>query len=106
MIGADHRFTKKRIFASPGFRSVEGACRTVEGYEAMHAIRKGQVRWVAKGDPVAQRHFIHKVFGIAAPHQQRAYAPSRPAICNRSENSSELVRKMVLQIAVQEFWRL
>src|SRR3982751_3456633 len=26
----------------------------IAGYEAMHAIRKGQVRWVAKGDPVAQ----------------------------------------------------
>jgi hypothetical protein len=46
--------------------SVEGACRTIEGYEAMHAIRKGQVRWVAKGDPVAQRQFIHTIFGIAA----------------------------------------
>jgi hypothetical protein len=52
---AGHRFIKKRITASLGFRSVEGACRTIEGYEAMHAIRKGQVRWVAKGDPVAQR---------------------------------------------------
>ena len=41
-------------------------CRTIEGYEAMHAIRKGQVRWVAKGDPVAQRQFIHTIFGIAA----------------------------------------
>jgi transposase, IS6 family len=49
-----------------GFRSVEGARRTIEGYEAMHATRKGQVRWVARGDPVAQRQFIHTAFGIAA----------------------------------------
>ena len=66
IIEQDHRFIKKRITASLGFRSVEGACRTIEGYEAMHAIRKGQVRWVAKGDPVAQRQFIHTIFGIAA----------------------------------------
>jgi IS6 family transposase len=66
VIEQDHRFIKKRITASLGFRSVEGACRTIEGYEAMHAIRKGQVRWVAKGDVVAQRHFIHTIFGIAA----------------------------------------
>jgi transposase, IS6 family len=33
---------------------------------AMFAIRKGQVRWVAKGDAVAQRQFIHSTFGIAA----------------------------------------
>ena len=57
---------KKRIAASLGFRSTEGACRTIEGYEAMHAIRKGQVRWVAKGDAVAQWQFIHSIFGIAA----------------------------------------
>jgi len=66
IIEQDHRFIKKRITASLGFRSVEGACRTIEGYEAMHAIRKGQVRWVAKGDPLAQRQFIHTIFGIAA----------------------------------------
>jgi transposase-like protein len=44
IIEQDPRFIKKRITASLGFRSVEGACRTIEGYEAMHAIRKGQVR--------------------------------------------------------------
>jgi len=66
IIEQDHRFIKKRIMASLGFRSAEGAWRTIQGYEAMHAIRKGQVRWVAKGDPVAQRQFIHSVFSIAA----------------------------------------
>ena len=66
IIEQDHRFIKKRITASLGFRSVEGAWRTIEGYEAMHAIRKGQIRWVAKGDPVAQRQFIHIIFGVAA----------------------------------------
>src|SRR5262249_23134575 len=52
--------------ASQGFRSAEGARRTIEGYEAMHAIRKGQIRWVGKGDAVGQRQFIHTIFGIAA----------------------------------------
>src|SRR5581483_11524326 len=66
VIEQDHRFIKKRITASLGFRSAEGACRTIEGYEAMHAIRKGQVRWVAKGDPVGQQQFIHTIFGVAA----------------------------------------
>jgi len=66
VIEQDHRFIKKRIAASLGFRSVDGAWRTIEGYEAMHAIRKGQVRWVAKGDAIAQRQFIHTIFGIAA----------------------------------------
>jgi hypothetical protein len=66
IIEQDHRFIKKRITASLGFRSVEDACRTIEGSEAMHAIRKGQVRWVAKGDPIAQRQFIHIIFGVVA----------------------------------------
>ena len=66
IIEQDHRFIKKRITASLGFRSAEGAWRTIEGYEAMHAIRKGQIRWLAKGDVVGQRRFIHALLGIAA----------------------------------------
>ena len=66
VIEQDHRFIKKRITASQGFRSAEGAWRTIEGYEAMHAIRKGQIRWVGKGDAVGQRQFIHTIFRIAA----------------------------------------
>jgi transposase-like protein len=66
IIEQDHRFIKKRVTASLDSESVEGACRTIEGYEAMHTIRKRQVRWVAKGDTIAQRQFIHKIFGIAA----------------------------------------
>jgi len=44
VIERDHSFIKKRITASLGFWSVECACRTIEGYEAMRPIRKGQVR--------------------------------------------------------------
>jgi hypothetical protein len=32
----------------------------------MHMIRKGQIRWLAKGDVVGQIRFIHQVYGIAA----------------------------------------
>jgi transposase, IS6 family len=66
VIEQDHRFIKKRIAASLGFRSGDGAWRTIEGYEAMHMIRKGQVRWLAQGDGIGQRQFIHGLFGIAA----------------------------------------
>ena len=52
IIEQDHRFIKKRIVANLGFRSAEGALRTIDGYEAMHVIRKGQIRWLAKGDVV------------------------------------------------------
>ena len=66
MLEQDHRFVKKRIAASLWFRSVDGALRTIEGYEAMNMIRKGQIRWLAKGDTVGQLRFIERVFGIAA----------------------------------------
>jgi IS6 family transposase len=46
--------------------SAEGAWRTIAGYEAMYMIRKGQIRWLAKGDVVGQHQFIHTLFGIAA----------------------------------------
>ena len=62
----DHRFIKKRIAASLGFRSVDGALRTIQGYEAMNKIRKGQIRWLAKGEVVEQIRFINQTFGIAA----------------------------------------
>jgi len=66
IIEQDRRFIKKRIAASLWFRSAEAAMRTIEGYEAMHLIRKGQIRWLPKGDVVGQRQFIHTLFGIAA----------------------------------------
>src|SRR5215472_2277995 len=62
----DHRFLKRRMAASLWFRSVDGAIRTIAGYEAMNIIRKGQVRWLAKGDIPGQVRFIESVFGIAA----------------------------------------
>jgi hypothetical protein len=66
VVEKDHRFIKKRIAASLGFRSVQGALNTIDGYEAMHMIRKGQVRWLAKGDVLGQRAFIRCLFGVAA----------------------------------------
>ena len=50
----DHRFVKKRIAASLWFGTGETAVRTIAGYEAMNMIRKGQVRWVGKGDVLGQ----------------------------------------------------
>jgi IS6 family transposase len=66
IVEQDHRFIKKRIAASLWFRSVEGAVQTVAGYEAMHAIRKGQIRWLPKGDVVGQIQFIQRILGLAA----------------------------------------
>jgi hypothetical protein len=58
--------TRTAFGANLWFRSAEGAMQTVAGYEAMHAIRKGQIRWLPKGDVVGQVQFIQRILGIAA----------------------------------------
>jgi transposase-like protein len=65
IVEQDHPFIKKRIAAGLGFRSVEGAMNTIAGYEVMHMIRRGQVRWLAKGDTLGQRAFVRQLFSIA-----------------------------------------
>ena len=65
-IEQDHRFVKKRVVASQGFRSVDGALNTIAGYEAMNMIRKGQIRWLPKADTDGQMRLIERTFGIAA----------------------------------------
>ena len=60
----DHRAIKKRIRAKPHFRQFGSARRTIQGYEAMHKIRKGQVRGVKKGDVRAHNRFIDRALGL------------------------------------------
>ena len=66
IIEQDHRTVKKRTWLAKGYGSFPTAWRTLQGIEAVHMIRKGRVRWVAKGDAIAQAHFIAELFGIAA----------------------------------------
>ena len=66
IVEQDHRAIKRRIQASLGFRSFAAAERTIQGYEAMHMIRKGQVRWLAKGDIAEQVRFLRYIFGLSA----------------------------------------
>ena len=66
VIEQDHRFIKKRIVASQWFRSVQGAVNNIQGYEAMHVMHKGQIRWLKKGDINGQVRFVKRAFGLAA----------------------------------------
>jgi IS6 family transposase len=62
----DHRAIKRRVNAKQGFREFRAARRTIQGYEAVHMIRKGQVRWAAGDDLLRQIHFIDSLFDLAA----------------------------------------
>src|SRR5271157_5105531 len=66
MVEQDHRFIKRRVKPGMGFFSLETAWRTLQGYEVMNRIRKGQVRGVGKGDITGQVTFIASLFGVAA----------------------------------------
>jgi transposase, IS6 family len=39
---------------------------TIQGYEAVHMIRKGQVRWLPKEDVLGQIQFIREILGSKA----------------------------------------
>jgi IS6 family transposase len=61
----DHRAIKRRVNAKQGFREFQATRRTIQGYEAIHMIRKGQARWVAGDDLLRQIQFIDSLFDWA-----------------------------------------
>jgi len=63
IVEQDHRAIKRRINASQGFRSFNAARRTIQGYEVVHMIRKGQVSWLPKGDVVGLVLFLSQLLG-------------------------------------------
>jgi transposase, IS6 family len=66
IVEQDHRFVKRRVKPGLGFFSPETAWNTLQGYESMNMIRKGQMRGVEKGDITGQVAFIASLFGVAA----------------------------------------
>jgi len=65
-IEQDHRFIKRRVKPGLGFASYQTAWRTLQGYEAMNMIRKGQVKTAEKHNIQAQNQFIAELFGLTA----------------------------------------
>ena len=66
ILGQDHRAIKRRVKAKQGFREFHAARRTIQGYEAMHMIRKRQARRVNGSDVRQPSQFINKLFQVAA----------------------------------------
>ena len=58
LVEQDHRFIKRLIKLGMGFFSFETAWRTLQGYEAMNMLRKGQMRGIDKGDSLKRAAFI------------------------------------------------
>jgi IS6 family transposase len=58
LIEQDHQFIKRLTKPIPGFVSLKTAWRTLQGYEIMNIIRKGQAQGVNRGDSPSQATFI------------------------------------------------
>jgi hypothetical protein len=65
-----HRFIKRLVKPGLGFGSFETAWQTLQGYEVMHLMRKGQVQGVEKGTCKGQVTFIASLFGVVASAEQ------------------------------------
>jgi len=65
IVEQDHRFIKKLVNPSLGFKSFHTARRTIIGDETMNMIRKGQVKRVSR-NIMAQVKFIADIFGVVA----------------------------------------
>jgi transposase-like protein len=66
IIEQDHRFIRRRWRAMQCFRSFHTAERILEGVEALHMMRKGQVKRLDGRDAVGQTMFVESLFHLAA----------------------------------------
>jgi transposase, IS6 family len=66
VVEQDHRFIKRRVNPGLGFGAFDTAQRTIQGYEAMHRLRKGQIEGITRGDVLAQNRVLNQLFGLAA----------------------------------------
>ncbi|MBP2642938.1 MAG: transposase [Firmicutes bacterium] len=62
LIEQDHRFIKRKSRPMLGFGSFETAERTICGIEAMHMIRKGQIKEIQS--VLSEYEFINRIMGI------------------------------------------
>jgi transposase, IS6 family len=64
LIEQDHRFIKRLVKLGMGFFSFETAWRTLQGFEIINMLRKGQICGIEKGDSMKQATCIASLFGV------------------------------------------
>lgn len=60
VVEQDHRFVKRMCRHKQWFRNFSAVSNTLAGFEAMHMIKKGQVKRVAKYYIIAQNNYCNK----------------------------------------------
>ena len=98
----DHRAIKRRVTAKQGFRAFHAAQRTLQGYEAMHMIRKGQARRVSGSDGRRQIQFINKLFAEVSHQSTR----QRERQMRRFRSAAHLQRFASVHGVVQNLFRV
>src|SRR5262245_54408182 len=80
---------KQRAWLAKGYGSFQSAWRTLQGIEAVNMIRKGRVRWLAKGDAVGQAHLIAQLFEIALSSDSRLidFSPTHSLTLKTSQHN-------------------
>jgi transposase, IS6 family len=69
----EHRFVKCRVNPGLGCGAFDTAQRTIQGYEAMYRLHKGQIEGLTKGDVLAQNRVINQLFGMAASKELSSF---------------------------------
>ena len=83
---------KWQIRPGLGFGSYATACKTIQGYEVMNMIRKGQMEGIEKGNIKAQNHFSAGLFGLVALAQNGRFVP--PWLLN---NQIEILQQSLIR---------
>ena len=65
IVEQDHRFIKEITKPGFGFQSIRTASKTISGIEAMHMLRKGQLRRSYSAG-VSRAQIVNKLFGLTA----------------------------------------
>jgi hypothetical protein len=90
----DHRSIKRRVNAKQGFREFQSARQAIQGYEAIHMIRKGQIRWWQ--DMICFGRFSSSTTSsIWQPEHMCAHAINLPAFegCNTAAEGHALSQR-------------
>jgi transposase, IS6 family len=66
LVEQDHRFLKRLTKPGMGFFSFQTAWRTLQGFEIMNMMRKGQLQGANKGDVRGQVALVARLFRVAA----------------------------------------
>ena len=61
----DHRFIKKKVLSTLGFKSLDTANKTIAGIEIMNMLRKGQVN-LENYSVLFEVEFINDIMGVSA----------------------------------------